>query len=134
MTPNPATEPAATHNAAAGCLVYVYYKVAEADAQAHERAALAFQAELLKHHKALWPQLSARLMRRPEAIQGQHTWMEVYELGQAADPDRLPIWTEIEQQAQAALGSRIQGTRHCEVFVPVHAEANVGLRGPRLGQ
>ena len=56
--------------------LFIYYRADVAHAAALAGAAQHMQAALCIRH----PGLSARLLCRPEAREGQHTWMEAYAL------------------------------------------------------
>lgn len=94
--------------------LFIYYQLDVADAPAAQRAVAVFQAGL----SARYPWLRARLLRRPNATDGQETWMETY----AADPALSTtgitpaIATQIEQAA-AVLAPWLRGVRHAEVFL-----------------
>ena len=95
--------------------LFVYYRVRAADADAARAAVLGFQRRLRARH----PELIARLLRRPGAIDGRETWMETY----AADAGRAPegvdvaLQAAIEAEATAALQQWLDGPRHTEVFI-----------------
>jgi hypothetical protein len=88
--------------------IYVYYRVAAADAAAVADQVRAMQAGLCARH----PGLQARLLRRPVAATDPQTWMEVYAMPGGVSE---ALQGEIESAAAALLRS-IQGPRHCEVF------------------
>ena len=94
--------------------LFVYYRVRETDAHAARAAVLGFQDRLRVRH----PELSARLLRRPGAIDGRETWMETY----AADPRQglggvdVELQAAIEAEAAAVLQPWLDGPRHTEVF------------------
>lgn len=94
--------------------LFVYYRVAPADAQHAAAAVHTMQAGL----RASWPGLQARLLRRPEPTpQGELTFMEVYARpGWPAGVD-APLRAEIEAAA-TALAPWLAGARHTEVFQP----------------
>jgi hypothetical protein len=98
--------------------LYVYYRAAAVDAAAVQATVEQAQRGLCAEH----PDLQARLLRRPQPTDGLHTWMEVYRWrseGDAAPPDRLlALGPTIEDRLSKALGSRLVGTRHVEVFEP----------------
>ena len=95
--------------------LFVYYRVREADADAARAAVLGLQARLRARH----PELRARLLRRPGAIDGRQTWMETY----AVDPRHAPggvdveLQAAIEAEAAAVLQPWLDGPRHTEVFI-----------------
>jgi len=86
--------------------LFIYYRVRSIDAPAVQAAVLDFQAQL----RRLFPQLEARLLRRPEEDEGRQTWMEIY----SVDIDAA-LQSEIETRALALL-PMIDGPRHTEVF------------------
>ena len=95
--------------------LFVYYRAPVADAVAVQTAAEAMQARLCARH----PALIARLLRRPGAQDGCHTWMETY----ATDPARAPAGVDaplqaaIDSAAAADLQPLLAGPRHTEVFI-----------------
>ena len=95
--------------------LFIYYRLDPLDAPASQRAVTAFQGDL----QACYPWLRARLLRRPQATDGQETWMETY----SADPamNSTGVTPEIAariEQAAAVLAPFLRGARHTEVFVP----------------
>jgi hypothetical protein len=92
--------------------LFVYYRVAEADAAAAADAVKQCQAGL----RLALPGLHCQLWRRPEAPTGEVTLMETY-----AAPDGIDeaLAQRIEAQAAQALSPWLRGTRHTEVFVPL---------------
>jgi hypothetical protein len=94
--------------------LFIYYRLDPLDAPAAQRAVTAFQGDL----RARYPWLRARLLRRPQATDGQETWMETY----SADPAMnstgvtLEVATQIEHVA-AVLAPFLRGARHTEVFL-----------------
>ena len=94
--------------------LYVYYRVKEPDAVAAEAEARQFQATL----RAQTPGLLTRLLRRPVVSDGLSTWMEVYAMDAAVEPDGVSasLQADIEREA-ARLLTRNEGPRHVEVFV-----------------
>jgi hypothetical protein len=86
---------------------YIYFKTA----QEHAPAVL---AQVTKIQKILIEQLNIRmqLQRRPEAMDGLYTWMEVYR--------QIPSDFEASLSAivnQSSLMPLIQGERHAEYFM-----------------
>jgi hypothetical protein len=67
------------------------------------------QSALSKQHG-----IGAELKRRPDAKNGQHTWMEVYR----AVPDKFDAILA-HAVSEAGLQSLIEGERHTEVFMDV---------------
>jgi hypothetical protein len=98
--------------------LYVYYKVAEADAAALAPRVRAMQAALAREVAGLG--MSVQLKRRPETKDGMQTWMEVYPGADEGFQARL-----IEAAAQAGLSGLIAGPRRAEVFV----DLPIGLDG-----
>ncbi len=96
--------------------LFIYYRVAEADANVAFSTANACQARLRERH----PGLVARLLRRPDAqIQegrSLQTWMEIYSMPQAEGVSPA-LEAEIAREA-SAMAAIVVGTRHTEVFVP----------------
>ena len=90
--------------------LFVYYRIRSNDAAAARAAGPRVQAQLRRDD----PQLSARLLRRPEEENGLQTWMEIY----AADAGiSEETQARIEAAAQALL-PMLDGPRHTEVFIP----------------
>lgn len=94
--------------------LFIYYRLDVADAPAAQAAVTVFQTGLRARH----PWLKARLLRRPNATDGQETWMETY----AADPALnstgiTPTIAAQIEQAAAALAPWLRGVRHTEVFL-----------------
>lgn len=94
--------------------LFIYYQLDVADAPAAQRAVAVFQAGL----SARYPWLRARLLRRPNATDGQETWMETY----AADPALsttgiTPAIAAQIERAAAVLAPWLRGVRHAEVFL-----------------
>lgn len=93
--------------------LFVYYRVAAADAPRCEVAVLDMQARLMAHA----PRLLARLLARPETAEGLETWMETYAVeGPPAGGIDVALEARIEAEA-AALAPLLQGPRHVEVFI-----------------
>jgi hypothetical protein len=94
--------------------LFIYYRLDLVDSPAALRAVTTFQADL----QARYPWLRARLLRRPQATDGQETWMETY----SADPlmNSTGITPEVTaqiEQAAAVLLPFLRGARHIELFV-----------------
>ena len=94
--------------------LYIYYCIAEADAQA-------FAAELddlVPRLAARCPGLRSRWLRRPESRDGMLTIMEIHH-----HPDGLPeaMVTDIEELLSSWPSTRI-GPRHVEVFTELFTE------------
>lgn len=92
--------------------LFVYYRVAEARAAPARAAAIAMQADLHQAH----PQLLMRLLRRPDTLDGQQTWMETYATEPArADGVDAVMQAAIEHAARV-LHPWLASPRHIEVF------------------
>jgi hypothetical protein len=95
--------------------LFIYYRTRPDSAARVRTCVRDFQARLTAGH----PGLAARLMCRPESVDGATTWMETYSM----DPTHSPLGVspalalEIEQQA-AGLAACLIGARHVEVFEP----------------
>jgi hypothetical protein len=93
--------------------LYVYYRVAPADAPAVIAAVNALHAQW----RGRWPGLACDLARRADERDAAESWtlMETYRLpgGITAACRR-----EIERTANERLGAWIVGERHSEAFVP----------------
>ncbi|MCW7540620.1 DUF4936 family protein [Aquabacterium sp. A7-Y] len=90
--------------------LFIYYRIASADAALALRAAGAMQDALRARH----PGLQAELWRRPQEKDGVQTWMEIYMQAEGVGP---VLEAEIAAAAEA-LSPWLQGPRHTEVFVP----------------
>lgn len=90
--------------------LFIYYRIASADAAAAQPVARAMQDALCARH----PGLQAELWRRPQEKDGMQTWMEIYMHAEGVGP---VLEGEIASAAQV-LAAWLQGPRHCEVFVP----------------
>ena len=91
--------------------LFVYFK-APTDQEKTVRSHLqAMQNALRQNH----PDLVTRLLMRPEASQGLHTWMEVYT--GVADLGSGSLVDESISRAARVLAPFIVGTRKTEVFV-----------------
>ncbi|MYN45742.1 DUF4936 family protein [Pseudoduganella sp. FT93W] len=89
--------------------LYIYYRVAEAQAAALLPQVQVMQAALGTRHG-----VQCALKRRPDAKEGLQTWMEVY--GGCAPA----FEAELAQAVLAAgLAAHIDGARHTEVFVDI---------------
>lgn len=87
--------------------LYVYYRVAAAQAERLRGRVIAMQEDLARSHG-----VAAALKRRPEERDGRQTWMEVY----AAVPPGFDAVLE-QAAADAGLISQTDGERHVERFV-----------------
>ena len=97
--------------------LFIYYRAKVADAPALKAAVADLHARL----QARIDGLQTRLLRRPEAADGLHTWMETYALpsrtADEASPGISPaLHALIEDEAREALSAWIVGPRHVEVF------------------
>lgn len=90
--------------------LFIYYRVREGHASELMAAATAMQTALQAAHAGL----AVQLLRRPEAQEGLHTWMETYGLPPDADPATLAA--DVERAAQG-LAAWLVGARHVEHFV-----------------
>ena len=88
--------------------LFVYWRVAAADAVQAEAAAAALQREL----RLEWPGLQARLYRRAEGPAGLLTLMETY----ALEGDAAAWRDDVASRAAARLAAWCQGPRHVETF------------------
>jgi hypothetical protein len=87
--------------------LYVYYRVASADATTLRTQVLAMQAQLTNQYG-----VQAALKRRPQEEAGMHTWMEVY----LSVPEGFePVLKQAVHDAD--LPALIHGARHVEHFV-----------------
>ncbi|MEO8154120.1 MAG: DUF4936 family protein [Rhizobacter sp.] len=93
--------------------LFIYYQATIENASVLHATALALQAELQAQH----PGLQTRLLRRPEAANGLHTWMETYAAPLSPNGISESLQSEIESVASAKLASLIEGQRHTESFV-----------------
>lgn len=91
--------------------LFIYYRVATAQALPARQAVKAMQAGLCDRHVGL----KAELMRRTEEKDGMQTWMELYSHPAGVSPE---LEAEIARAAEALRQAWIQGPRHLEVFVP----------------
>lgn len=92
--------------------LFIYYRTTIENAAVLHDAVLALQAELQTRH----PGLQTRLLRRPEAADGLHTWMETYAAPLSPTGISESLRAEIEAAAEARLASLITGPRHTEGF------------------
>lgn len=95
--------------------LFIYYRSPQDEATRVRVLVRELQARLTAGH----PGLVARLMRRPEIVDGAHTWMETYSMNPAHSPQGVSpaLAQEIEAQARC-LAPCLIGTRHVEVFEP----------------
>lgn len=107
--PVPAPAPSHPFRPAVRAL-FIYYRVPTAEAGRAASAVREAQARLMQTH----PGLVAQLWQRPQARDGQLTWMEVYRHPQG-------VSAALQAQIDAALAVAapwITGPRHVEVFMP----------------
>jgi hypothetical protein len=93
--------------------LFIYYRSPEDQAAEVLRRVRRFQAALVERHAGLM----TRLLRRPDSIDGAHTWMETYSMDTMHDGVDTALQQEIETAA-ACLRGCISGERHTEVFEP----------------
>jgi hypothetical protein len=93
--------------------LFIYYRATIENASVLHAAVLSLQADLQARH----PELQARLLRRPEAADGLHTWMETYAAPSSAHGISESLQGEIESAAHAKLATLISGSRHTESFI-----------------
>lgn len=93
--------------------LFIYYRATIDNASALHAAAQALQTELQARH----PGLRTRLLRRPDVVDGLHTWMETYAAPLSPNGITESLQAEIERAAVAKLGSLITGPRHTESFI-----------------
>lgn len=92
--------------------LFVYYRVPEAACMPVAAVVAAMHRELV----AEWPGLQARVLRRPDARDGQATLMETYARpGPGID---AALHEAIDRAAVRALTGFGAGPRHTEVFLP----------------
>lgn len=89
--------------------LFIYYRATQENASVLRAEVSRMQIELRARH----PGLQARLLRRPEAADGLHTWMETYSSPEGID-DTLQ---GVIETAALALSPWIVGPRHTERFV-----------------
>jgi hypothetical protein len=93
--------------------LFIYYRATIENASVLQAAVLSLQADLRARH----PELQARLLRRPEAADGLHTWRETYAAPSSAHGISASLQGEIESAAHARLVTLISGSRHTESFI-----------------
>ena len=95
--------------------LFIYYRVQVAQEARARRLVETLQSQLC----AQFPQLVARLLRRPEDSGGQQTWMETYSTNPMLSAQGVTVQIQAAIEAKAgALTPHIVGPRHTEVFVP----------------
>jgi len=87
--------------------LYIYYRVPSNKASLLQQQVLALQA-MLKQDTGV----SAELKRRPQELEGKHTWMEIY---RDVPPDFERVLNDTI--ATAGLDNVIEGERHSEHFM-----------------
>ena len=88
--------------------LFIYYRATQENASVVHAQVSRMQTELRVRH----PGLQARLLRRPEAADGRHTWMETY-----SSPDGIDSALQAAiETAALALAPFIDGSRHLEGF------------------
>jgi Domain of unknown function (DUF4936) len=95
--------------------LFVYWKVARAEAD----AACAAAAALLQALRQAHPELDARLMRRAEEAGDKATFMETYRALPAGVTPALQA--AIEERARLSFAALGHPARHVEVFESLHA-------------
>ena len=96
--------------------LFIYYRVHVAGEATACDIVSTFQAELRRR----FPGLSTRLLRRPQALDGTQTWMEVYAVDALKNAGGITVEIEREIAAVAlALAPCMEGGRHVEAFVPL---------------
>ena len=93
--------------------LFVYYRMAAAQAVPARVEVARLQAGLREHH----PGLQARLLRRQGEPDGLQTWMEIYAWPERFGGVTQSLQAEIERAAEA-LAPLIDGPRHGEAFEP----------------
>ncbi|MES2126302.1 MAG: DUF4936 family protein [Pseudomonadota bacterium] len=87
--------------------LYIYYRVNEVHVEELAGRVLAMQARLAASHG-----VKGTLKRRPEAQDGQQTWMEIY----PASGDGFAAVLQAAE-SEAAIAALIDGKRHTEIFM-----------------
>lgn len=96
--------------------LFIYFRAPVANEARLTRDLPAMQRALCQD----WPGLQARCLRRPDAKDGQHTWMETYASTQA-DGVTESMQASIAEAARSRLAPLGIGERHIEVFMPCPA-------------
>ncbi len=91
--------------------LYIYYQVRDEHALLLAPHIHALQARLLASHGC-----RGRLLRRPQATDGLHTWMEVYAVPEEHADFDAALGAAVDE---AALSALIEGKRHLEVFTEI---------------
>jgi hypothetical protein len=94
--------------------LFVYWRVAAADADAAAAAVRSWQRELCRRH----PALHAHLFTRVPPTPGEVTLMETYALEAVAGADGIGLGLQrcIEDDGRSVAQRWLRGTRHVEVF------------------
>lgn len=95
--------------------LFIYYRVDAAHAAEATTRVLTWQREIGSAQPAL---RDARLLKRPGAQDGWHTWMETYVLLLAPTGDDTVQLHGRLSRGPEGLRGWIDGERHLEVFVP----------------
>ena len=88
---------------------YVYYRVRDSDAPGLLRRVIEMQSRLKADHG-----VAGELKRRPEALDGMQTWMEIY----PAAPSGFETFLD-QAASHFAAGELIEGCRHMERFMDI---------------
>jgi len=97
--------------------LFIYYRqqlVDAAHAAAWQDQVLAMQLSLQDRH----PGLQARLLCRPEPVDGWQTWMETYAWPGHPGGVTTALQDEIEREARRLSAAAVSISRHIEVFTP----------------
>jgi hypothetical protein len=92
--------------------LYVYYRVAQANAPAALQTVLGFQQRLREHH----PGLAARVLRRSDARGDGVTLMEIYAFDDGRSTGIDPVLHSRIDEVAAALTPLLSSPRHTEAF------------------
>ena len=91
--------------------LFVYWRVASADAEAALQALRDWQRSLMAQH----PALRTRRYLRNDGTRGEATVMESYALDAAPGIDAA-LQRQIQEERRAAMHRWLRGARHVEVF------------------
>jgi Domain of unknown function (DUF4936) len=98
--------------------LFVYYRVAEGE----WREACAAVHELQRDLRACYPELTARVLRRPDVGDGLVTLMEVYSIDARSNPDGVDgHWQSRIEDAAQVLRRWLRSDRHVDCFDTVDA-------------
>jgi len=92
--------------------LYVYYRVAQANAQAALQTVLAFQQRLREQH----PGLAVRVLRRSDERRDGVTLMEIYAFDDGRNTGIDAALRSRIEQAAAALAPLLSSSRQTEAF------------------